>query len=151
MRSISSHWRGLMRSSRPVPCPLLITRFRLHLHMGNLHALTIAQAHDKLRSKEVSAEDLVKASVERIEAVDSKLNAVVHRNFDGALDEAKKIDSKGTFDHPLTGIPYLAKDVFCEEGIATTACSNILRSKDYKPPFDSTTTKRLKAAGAISL
>jgi aspartyl-tRNA(Asn)/glutamyl-tRNA(Gln) amidotransferase subunit A len=116
-----------------------------------LHSLTITEAHKKLRSREVSAEDLVKASIARIEAVDSKLNAVVHRNFEGALDEAKKIDSRGTFDHALTGIPYLAKDVFCEKGIATTACSNILRAKDYKPPFDSTTTKRLKAVGAISI
>jgi len=61
------------------------------------------------------------------------------------------MDSKGVFDHPLSGIPYLAKDVFCEEGVPTTACSNVLREKDYLPPFDSTTTKRLKAAGAISI
>jgi aspartyl-tRNA(Asn)/glutamyl-tRNA(Gln) amidotransferase subunit A len=116
-----------------------------------LSSLTITQAHDKLRSKEVSAEDLVKASIERIEAVDGKVNAVVHKNFDRALDEAKKIDAKGEYAHPLTGIPYLAKDVFCEEGVPTTASSNMLRSKDYRPPFDSTTTKRLKALGAISI
>lgn len=125
-----------------------------------LHSLTITQAHQKLRSGEVSAEELVKASIEQIERVDGTLNAVVHRNFESALNQAKKIDAAGSFDHPLAGIPYLAKDVFCEEGVPTTACSNILRNdpaspdglrRDYIPPFDSTTTKRLKAAGAISL
>ena len=83
--------------------------------------------------------------------MDEKINAVVYRNFERALEEAKKLDSKGNFDHLLTGIPYLTKDVYCEEGVPTTACSNVLREKDYVPPFDSTTTRRLKSVGAISL
>lgn len=124
-----------------------------------LHTLTIAQAHDKLRSKEVSAEDLVKASIARIEAVDENVHAIVHQHFDRALEKAKKIDSVGVFDHPLTGIPYLAKDVFCEEGVPTTACSTMLRNPassskltaNYTPPFNSTTTNRLNAVGAISI
>jgi len=113
--------------------------------------LTIAEAHQKLKKKELSSEDLVRSCIERIEKVDGKLSAVVHKNFDAALEKAKKVDSEGKFDHPLTGIPYLTKDVFCEEGVPTTACSNMLRDKNYVPPFDSTTTKRLKTVGAISL
>jgi len=114
-------------------------------------SLTIAQAHERLKNKSLSAVELAQACIERIESVDKTLNAVVYRNFDRALDEAKKADKKGAFDHPLAGIPYLAKDVFCEEGVPTTACSSILRDKDFIPPFDSTTTSRLKAAGAISI
>ena len=117
----------------------------------SLSALTIGQAHEKLRKKEVSSEELVRACITRIESVDGKLNAVVHRNFDRALEEAKKTDKAGITDEALSGIPYLAKDVYCEAGVPTTACSNILRNKDYVPPFDSTTTKRLKAKGAISI
>ncbi|PIR49096.1 Asp-tRNA(Asn)/Glu-tRNA(Gln) amidotransferase GatCAB subunit A [Candidatus Peregrinibacteria bacterium CG10_big_fil_rev_8_21_14_0_10_55_24] len=116
-----------------------------------LSSLTIAQAHTKLSKKEISCEELTRACIERIESVDTALNSVVHRNFERALEEAKNIDSNGEFPHPLTGIPYLTKDVYCEEGIPTTACSNILRNKDYVPPFDSTTTERLKAVGAVSL
>ncbi len=116
-----------------------------------LSSLTIAQAHERLKKKSLSAVELARACIERIESVDKTLNAVVHRNFDRALDEAKKADKKGVFDHPLAGIPYLAKDVFCEEGVPTTACSNMLRSKDFVPPFDSTTTKRLQEKSAISL
>lgn len=121
----------------------------MYSHM--LHTLTITQAHDLLRSKKVSAEELVKAFIERIEAVDNTLHAFVYKNFDAALAQAKMIDKKADFSHPLTGIPYTTKDVFCEEGVPTTASSNMLRSKEYIPPFDSTTTKRLKAHGAISL
>lgn len=116
-----------------------------------LSSLTINQAHEKLKKKEISSEELVRSCIERIEAVDKTLNAVVHRNFEGALFEAKKIDARGEFNHPLTGIPFLAKDVYSEIGIPTTACSNILRNKDYIPAFESTTTKRLKEQGAISL
>lgn len=117
----------------------------------NLTSLSITAANNILKKGDASAEDFVKAFIGRIESVDEKLNAVVHRNFESALEQAKKIDAKGDFSNPLSGIPYLAKDVYCEEGVQTTACSNMLRKKDYVPPFDSTTTKRLKTAGAISL
>lgn len=116
-----------------------------------LHTLTIAQAHEKLQKKEITSAELTQACIARIESVDEKLNAVVHRNFDRALEEAKKVDRAGITDEPLSGIPYLAKDVYCEAGVPTTGCSNMLRKKDYIPPFDSTTTKRLKKAGAISI
>ncbi len=116
-----------------------------------LSALTIAQAHDKLRSKECSSEDLVRSCIEQIEKVDGKLNAVVHRNFDSALTEAKKLDTTGAFEHPLSGIPFLVKDVFAEVGVPTTGCSNMLRNKDYVSPYESTSTGRCKMAGAISL
>jgi len=99
--------------------------------------------------------ELVRSCLERMEKVDPNIHAVVFQNGEEALKKAKEIDAKGVFDHPLTGIPYLTKDVFCEKGVPTTACSNILRGekggKTYRPPYDSTTTKRLKAVGAISL
>jgi aspartyl-tRNA(Asn)/glutamyl-tRNA(Gln) amidotransferase subunit A len=116
-----------------------------------LCSLTISEAHRKLKTKEISSVELTKSCIERIEKVNPVLNAVVHTNFDRALEEAKKIDHKGVFEHSLTGIPYLVKDVYCEAGVPTTGCSNILRKKHYLPPFDSTTTKRLKVKGAISL
>ena len=120
-----------------------------------LSSLTITEAHEKLRAKKISARELTQACLDRIAAVDGKISAVVYNNGKQALLEADKVDQKGAFDHPLTGIPYLAKDVFCEKGVPTTACSNILRGekggKTYCPPYDSTTTKRLTSAGAISL
>ncbi len=117
----------------------------------SINGLSIAQAHDQLTQKKISCSELTRACIDRIEAVDKKLNAVVHRDFERALEKAKKMDGQINGDQMLMGIPYLTKDVYCEEGVPTTACSNILRNKDYVPAFDSTTTKRLKAAGAISL
>src|SRR3989338_1642817 len=125
-------------------------RVVIHEHMPSL-PLTISDAAMLLQAKKISSVELTKACIDRIEKVDTTLNAVVHHNFQGALAEAKKVDSLGTFESPLSGIPYLAKDVYCEKGVTTTACSNVLRNKAYIPPFDSTTTKRLKAASAISL
>lgn len=115
------------------------------------NTLTITGAHQKLKSGELTATDLVQSCIDRIEQVDDKLNAVVHKNFDQALARAKEIDAAGVFDHPLTGIPFLVKDNFCEKDIPSTACSNILRDKEYIPPYESTSTQRLKDAGAISL
>lgn len=116
-----------------------------------LSSLTIAEAHARLARRDISATELVRACLERIEQVNSTLNAVVFNNADQALAQAAAVDAAGQCASPLTGIPYLAKDVFCEKDIPTTACSNMLREKTYCPPFDSTTTKRLKAHGAISL
>ena len=124
---------------------------RLHPALPMLSSLTIGQAHQKLRSKEITSEELTRACIAQIEKVDGTLNAVVHENFERALEQAKNVDAKGDYAHPLTGIPYLAKDVYCEEGVLTTASSNMLRNKDYIAPFDSTTTKRLKAVGAMSI
>jgi len=120
-----------------------------------LNSLTITQAHQKLKRKEISSEELVRSCLEQIEKKNPELNAVIFNNGEAALQRAKEIDGKGIFDHPLTGIPYLAKDVFCEKDVPTTACSHILSGKKggktYRPPYDSTTTKRLNAVGAISL
>lgn len=117
----------------------------------NPYALTIAQAKQLLTKKEASAEELVRSCMERIEAVDDSVNAVVHRNFDGALAQAKKVDSHPEEFGELAGIPYLAKDVFCEKGVPTTACSPILQNPTYTPPYSSTVTRLLEASGAISL
>ena len=116
-----------------------------------ISSLTIAEANRKLRAKEIGSTELVKACIERIEKIDAKLNAVIYRNFEFALKEANAVDKRGVFDEPLAGIPYLTKDVFCEKGVPTTASSNMLRQKDYVPPFDATSVARLKKAGAISL
>jgi aspartyl-tRNA(Asn)/glutamyl-tRNA(Gln) amidotransferase subunit A len=121
-----------------------------------LSTLTIAEASRRLRDGSVTSVDLTQSCIDRIEAVDSQLNAVVCKTFERALEQAKKIDaSTDKNGSPLAGIPYLNKDVFCEEGVPSTVASNVLRGglhgKDYVPPFDSTTTRKLKEAGAISL
>lgn len=122
-----------------------------HTPFMEFSSLTIAAASQKLRSKEVKPSELVAAAIARIEALDKTLNAVVYRNFERALEKAKKLDAETPGPSELWGVPYLAKDVYCEAGVPTTACSNILRDPVYVPPFDSTTTLRLNVAGAVSV
>lgn len=116
-----------------------------------LKNLTIAQAHTSLVAKKISATELVQAYAAQIDQTNESLNSVIFNNTQSALIKAKEIDATGDFTHPLTGIPFLVKDVFCEAGVPTTACSNMLRNKDYIPPYTATTINRLQAAGAISL
>ncbi|HVF38779.1 MAG TPA: amidase family protein, partial [Gemmatimonadaceae bacterium] len=67
-------------------------------------ALSLAEL---VRTKQVSARELVTASIERIESLNPRLNAVVHRMFDGALAAADAPRGDGPFD----GVPFMLKDL----------------------------------------
>ena len=117
-----------------------------------LYNLTIKQAQEKLSAKEISAEDLTKAFIKRIEKSDSSISAFLARTFDEALEQAKEIDKKriqGEKLSELAGIPMAIKDNILTEGIKTTAGSKIL--EDYIAPYNATVFKILKNQGAILL
>ena len=59
-----------------------------------------------------------------------------------------RLDAKAALS-PLDGVPLALKDLFCQEGVETTAGSKILQG--FKPPYDGTAVARLKAAGAVLL
>lgn len=101
-----------------------------------------------VKSGKVSVVSLVQESLDAIKQNDS-YHAILELN-PTALDEARALDAKvaaGDADGDLLGVPYIAKDNFLTVGTHTTASSNIL--KPFKAPFESTTTAKLKAAGAI--
>lgn len=114
-----------------------------------MHKLTIAQAHAKLKNKEITALELTQAILKRVKEVEPKVDAYITLVEKDALAQAEDIDKKGDFSHPLTGIPVALKDVYCTEGLKTTAASKIL--ENYVPPYDSTVVKKLKDVGAIIL
>lgn len=115
--------------------------------MTDLTKLTIAQAREGLRAKEFSAQELTHAYIANMEKK-RHLNAYVCETPEKALEQAalsqNKIEKGEGGD--LEGIPLGIKDLFCTKGIATTACSNIL--KGFVPPYESTVTAKLLAAGA---
>lgn len=115
--------------------------------MTDLTKLTIAEAREGLKKKEFSAVELTQAYADKMET-GRKLNAFVCETVDKAMEQAKlsqdKID-RGE-GGALEGIPLGIKDLFCTKGIATTACSNLL--KGFVPPYESTVTSKLLAAGA---
>ncbi len=117
-----------------------------------LENLSIIQAHRGLQNKEFSAQELAQACLARIKADNPQLNDFITVIEKDALQQAQDIDkqiAQGEELGYLTGIPYAAKDIFLTQGIKTTAASKILA--DFIAPYESTTTQRLKRAGAILL
>jgi amidase len=111
----------------------------LHLHDG----LGIAEL---IRSGAISPREAVMSAISRIETINPPLNAVVHRMFDRALDEADGDIPNG----PFRGVPFLLKDlVSWYKGEPVTSGSRLFAG--WKPPYDSEMTRRFKRAGLIVL
>jgi aspartyl-tRNA(Asn)/glutamyl-tRNA(Gln) amidotransferase subunit A len=118
--------------------------------MSELNSLTIAGALEGLAKKEFSAVELAQAHLKAMEK-HRDLNAYVVETPDKALAMAKESDerrAKGQVG-TLEGISLAIKDLFCTDGVQTTAGSKIL--KGFKPPYESTVTANLWKAGAVML
>ncbi len=118
--------------------------------MTELTSLTLAQARDALRRKEFSASELVDAHLAAVEQARA-LNAFVLETPDRARGMARAADArlaKGE-GRPLEGLPLGIKDLFCTEGVRTTACSHIL--ENFVPTYESTVTANLWRDGAVLL
>lgn len=114
-----------------------------------LHTLTISQAHKMLKSKEISAVELTKAVLDRIDEVEPQIEAFITVTRDQALDQAQKADqsiAQGDIS-PLTGIPLGIKDVLCTKGVPTTCGSRVL--ENFVPPYDAYVIGQLKARNSI--
>jgi len=110
-------------------------------------AKSIAQ---DIRDKKVSATEVLKAHLARIEVVNPALNAVVQLATDRARSEAKKADeslARGESLGPLHGVPFTLKDSIDTEGIITTG--GTLGRANFVPDQDATVAARLRDAGAI--
>ena len=117
-----------------------------------LYELSIQQAHELLSSRKVSAEELTRAHLERIERLDPQIKSYVTISGEVALAQAQAADERirtGDRLSPLTGIPYSAKDSISTRGVNTTCSSKIL--ENYKPFYDSTAIQKLNATGAVLL
>ncbi|WP_264997040.1 amidase, partial [Komagataeibacter xylinus] len=115
----------------------------------SLTELTIADAASGLRARKFSAVELVRAHTDAIAALNPRLNAYITTTADEALKAAQQADdvlAKGEA-RALTGIPLGIKDLFCTNGVRTTAASNIL--KNFVPPYESTVTANLLRDGAV--
>jgi len=116
----------------------------------DLTALTIAEARDALAKKTFTAVELTDAYLAAMEKARA-LNAYVLETPEKARDMAKASDARrasGTVG-ALEGIPLGVKDLYCTEGVRTTACSKILDG--FVPPYESTVTSNLWADGAVML
>ena len=117
-----------------------------------LCCLTIADAAQRLQAREISPVELTQAHLDRIQAVDGKLNAYITVTADRALEEASQAErafASGQVASPLQGIPVATKDLMYTRGTLTSAGSKVL--SDFVPDYDATVMERLHSAGAVLL
>ncbi|OGN44954.1 MAG: aspartyl/glutamyl-tRNA amidotransferase subunit A [Caulobacterales bacterium RIFCSPHIGHO2_01_FULL_70_19] len=119
--------------------------------MSDLTKLTLKAAVDGLKARDFSSEEITRAFIANIEAANPRLNAYVLPTSDKALDMARAADARLAKGEggPLEGAPLGIKDLFCTDGVQTTAGSNMLRG--FVPPYESTVTANLWRDGAVML
>jgi aspartyl-tRNA(Asn)/glutamyl-tRNA(Gln) amidotransferase subunit A len=113
----------------------------------NVELLPLSRISDALAAGEASPPALLEACLARIRALDGKLHAFLRLTEAEAHAAAKASAQRRTRLSPLDGVPIALKDIFCMEGVETTAGSKILRG--YLPPYDATVVRKLKQAGAV--
>jgi aspartyl-tRNA(Asn)/glutamyl-tRNA(Gln) amidotransferase subunit A len=113
------------------------------------HEWTIDAATTALRQREISAVDLARAVLARIDAVESRVHAFITVTAETALAQATEADARLQRGDapPLCGIPIAIKDVILTEGVRSTAGSRAL--EHFVPPYDATVTAMLRAQGAV--
>ncbi|WP_309090617.1 Asp-tRNA(Asn)/Glu-tRNA(Gln) amidotransferase subunit GatA [Phenylobacterium sp.] len=118
--------------------------------MAELTSLTLKAALEGLASKSFSSVELTQAHVEAVEAARA-LNAYVVETPDRALEMARASDERRARGEAgrLEGAPLGIKDLFCTEGVESTAGSKIL--KGFKPAYESTVSANLWGDGAVML
>ena len=115
----------------------------------DLHDLSIEEAHRRLAKREIGSRELTRSVLDRIAAVEPRVDAFLAVTAEEALRQADAADraiASGSC-RPLTGIPVALKDVLCTAGVPTTCGSRILAG--FVPPYDATVVARLRAEGAV--
>jgi len=115
-----------------------------------LHYQPVGELVRLVRTRQLSAREVVAAHLARIAALDARLGTFLHIDEAGALRRADEIDAelaRGSDPGPLAGVPIALKDILVTRDVPTTAGSRILAG--WIPPYDATVVERLRAAGAV--
>ena len=118
----------------------------------DITSLTAVELGKKIKAKEISVVEAVKASIAQVEKVEKDVNSFVTLDKEGALkraEEVQKLIDDGTLTGPLAGVPVAIKDNMCTKGMLTTCSSKILGN--FQPMFTAEAVKNLEAAGAVIL
>ncbi len=116
-----------------------------------MHQLTLAEIARGLAAKQFSSEELTRALLARIQALDPRLNAFITVTEALALEQARAADARRAAgeNSPLLGAPIAHKDLFCTRGIRTSCGSRML--DNFEAPYDATVVAKLAAAGTVTL
>jgi len=116
--------------------------------MNDIISQTLTELIENVKERKISSEEITKAFIDRSNK-SKTLNSYITENFSSALQKARKFDEKPNLDLKLPGIPIAVKDLFCTNGVRTTAGSKILNN--FTPTYDSTVTQNMWNDGAILL
>ena len=113
--------------------------------------LTLTEALEKLNTREISAVELTRAYLDRIEKYDADLNCYITTTPERALADAAASDARRAAGNalPLDGAPIAMKDLFATRGIRTTAASRML--ENFVPEYESTVSQKFIDAGTVLL
>jgi aspartyl-tRNA(Asn)/glutamyl-tRNA(Gln) amidotransferase subunit A len=113
-------------------------------------ALTLHEASEKLRRRELSSQELTAAVFARISETDHRLRAYITLDRESAENAARTADQllkQGKAPSPVAGIPIALKDNFLTRGLRTTCGSNML--SEFMPPYDAAAVEKLRTGGAV--
>ncbi|HQZ02883.1 MAG TPA: Asp-tRNA(Asn)/Glu-tRNA(Gln) amidotransferase subunit GatA [Thauera sp.] len=115
-----------------------------------IHA-SLPELRRALDARQISSVELATLFLDRIDALNPRLNAFITVDHDGALASARAADERIAAGDAgaLTGIPLAHKDVFCTEGVLTSCGSKML--SNFVSPYDAHVVSLLKSAGVVSL
>jgi aspartyl-tRNA(Asn)/glutamyl-tRNA(Gln) amidotransferase subunit A len=116
-----------------------------------MHRKTLVELSAGLRRGEFSSEELTRACLTRVAALDGQINSFITVTGEQALADARVADRRIQAGEagPLTGVPFAHKDIFCTEGVRTSCGSRML--DNFVAPYDATVTQKLRAAGAVMI
>jgi aspartyl-tRNA(Asn)/glutamyl-tRNA(Gln) amidotransferase subunit A len=114
------------------------------------YELTLAEAAEQIRARQLSPVELTESVLDRIDAVEDRISAFATVTGDAARESAKQAEAEiaaGDYRGPLHGIPVGIKDLYETAGIPTTSSSAV--RAEYVPEHDSAVVEKLTAAGAV--
>jgi aspartyl-tRNA(Asn)/glutamyl-tRNA(Gln) amidotransferase subunit A len=112
---------------------------------------SLKQLGEALRAKKISSVELTQSYLDRIEQLNTQINAYITLDLETSLAQARAADERiaaGNTD-ALTGIPIAQKDIFCAKGWLTTCGSKMLHN--FTSPYDAHIISQFNTAGAINL
>ena len=118
----------------------------------SISSLSLKALQNGIVAGDFSSMEVTEHFLDRIETFDPALNSYLTVTKDVAMQQAIEADNAiraGEIKSPLAGIPYALKDLYCTQGIRTTAASKIL--DNFISPYDATVQTKLRQAGAVLL